>query len=60
MGWVFILNAFSFPLILKINDKSEVFTKIFKEGKKIFFIGGTFSYIVYGIVVWGSLKHQSH
>ena len=53
MGWVFILNAFSFPLILKINDKSEVITKIFKEGKKIFFIGGTFSYIVYGIVVWG-------
>ena len=53
MGWVFILNAFSFPLILKINDKSEVITKIFKEGKKIFFIGGTLSYIVYGIVVWG-------
>ena len=53
MGWVFILNAFSFPLILKINDKSKVITKIFKEGKKIFFIGGTLSYIVYGIVVWG-------
>ena len=53
MGWVFILNAFSFPLILKINDKSEVITKIFKEGKKIFFIGGTLSYIVYGIVIWG-------
>ena len=53
MGWVFVLNAFSFPLILKINDKSEVITKIFKEGKKIFFIGGTLSYIVYGIVIWG-------
>jgi drug/metabolite transporter (DMT)-like permease len=53
MGWVFILNALSFPLILKINDKSKIITKIFKEGKKIFFIGGTLSYIVYGIVVWG-------
>jgi len=53
MGWVFILNALSFPLILKINDKSEVITKTFKEGKKIFFIGGTLSYIVYGIVIWG-------
>jgi len=59
MGWVFILNALSFPLILKINDKSKIITKIFKEGKKIFFIGGTLSYIVYGIVVWGSLKLQS-
>jgi drug/metabolite transporter (DMT)-like permease len=53
MGWVFILNALLFPIILKINDKSKIITKIFKEGKKIFFIGGTLSYIVYGIVVWG-------
>jgi len=42
-----------FPIILKINNKSEVITKTFKEGKKILFIGGTLSYIVYGIVVWG-------
>jgi len=53
MGWSFILNATIFPIILKINNKSEVITKTFKEGKKIFFIGGTLSYIVYGIVVWG-------
>ena len=52
MGWSFILNATIFPIILKINNKSEVITKTFKEGKKIFFIGGTISYIVYGIVVW--------
>ena len=56
MGWSFILNATIFPIILKINNKSEVITKIFKEGKKIFFIGGTLSYIVYGIVVWGFTK----
>ena len=52
MSWSFILNATIFPIILKINNKSEVITKVFKEGKKIFFIGGTISYIVYGIVVW--------
>jgi drug/metabolite transporter (DMT)-like permease len=53
MGWSFILNATIFPIILKINNKSEIITKIFREGKKIFFIGGTLSYIVYGIVIWG-------
>jgi len=53
MGWSFILNATIFPIILKINNKSEIITKTFKEGKKIFFIGGTLSYIVYGIVIWG-------
>ena len=53
MGWSFILNATIFPVILKINNKSEIITKTFKEGKKIFFIGGTLSYIVYGIVIWG-------
>ena len=53
MGWSFILNAIIFPIILKINNKSEIITKTFKEGKKIFFIGGTLSYIVYGIVIWG-------
>ena len=53
MGWSFILNATIFPIILKINNKSEIITKTFREGKKIFFIGGTLSYIVYGIVIWG-------
>ena len=53
MSWSFILNATIFPIILKINNKSEIITKTFKEGKKIFFIGGTLSYIVYGIVIWG-------
>ena len=53
MGWSFILNATIFSIILKINNKSDVITKTFKEGKKIFFIGGTVSYIVYGIIVWG-------
>ena len=37
MSWSFILNATIFPIILKINNKSEIITKTFKEGKKIFF-----------------------
>ncbi len=53
MGWSFILNAIIFSIILKIKKKSEVISKTFKKGKKIFFIGGTLSYIVYGIIVWG-------
>ena len=38
MGWSFILNATIFPIILKINNKSEIITKTFKEGKKIFLL----------------------
>jgi len=31
---------------------SNVFNKVIKEAKIIFWAGGTISYIVYGIVVW--------
>ena len=31
---------------------SNVFSRVMKEAKLIFWIGGTISYIVYGIVVW--------
>ena len=52
MGWSFVLNAAIFPILLKFKNKTEIITKISKDGRKIFFIGGTFSYIVYAIVVW--------
>ena len=52
MGWSFILNATIFPILLIFKNKPGIISKISKEGKKIFFIGGTFSYIVYAIVVW--------
>ena len=52
MGWSFILNAMIFIFVLKSMNYSNVFGRIMKEAKLIFWIGGTISYIVYGIVVW--------
>ena len=52
LGWSFILNAMIFPFILKSMNYSNVFSRVMKEAKLIFWIGGTISYIVYGIVVW--------
>ena len=51
-AWLMILNAFMFLILLKLMKKNGIIMKIFREGKKIFFIGGTFSYTVYGTIVW--------
>tara|TARA_A100001011_G_scaffold45919_1_gene43151 strand:- start:807 stop:1667 length:861 start_codon:yes stop_codon:yes gene_type:complete len=53
MGWSFIVNALLFPILLKIMDKPDVVRRVFGEAKLLFWFGGTISYIVYGIVVWG-------
>ena len=52
LGWSIILNAMIFPFILKSMNYSNVFSRVMKEAKLIFWVGGTISYIVYGIVVW--------
>ena len=52
LGWSFILNAMIFPFVLKYMGYSNVFNRVMKEAKTIFWVGGTLSYIVYGIVVW--------
>ena len=52
-AWLMILNAIFFSILLKIMNMPRVPLKVLNEGKKIFFIGGTLSYIVYGIVIWG-------
>ena len=52
MGWSFIINAAIFPVLLNFKHKPRIITKIFKEEKKIFFVGGTLSYVAYAIVVW--------
>ena len=52
LGWSIILNALIFPFILKSMNYSNVFSRVMKETKLIFWVGGTISYIVYGIVVW--------
>ncbi len=51
-AWLMILNAVIFSILLSIMNKPEVVKKVWKEGKKIFFIGGTLSYTVYGTIVW--------
>jgi len=52
-AWLMTFNAtVTFPILLVIMKKTEVFKKIFIKGKKIFFIGGPLSYIAYGTVVW--------
>ena len=51
-AWLMILNAVIFPILLVIMNKQEVVKKVFSEEKKTFFIGGTLSYTVYGIIIW--------
>ena len=41
-----------FPFTLKLMNYSNVFSRVLKEAKLIFWLGGSLSYIVYGIVVW--------
>ena len=56
MSWSFVLNSLIFPILLKIKKKENVLKKVLKEGKKIFWIGGSLSYFIYIIVVWGFTK----
>ena len=56
LGWSFILNAMIFPFTLKFMNYSNVFSRVFKEAKVVFWVGGTLSYIVYAIVVWAFTK----
>ena len=53
MGWSFLVNALIFPILLKVMDKPDVVKRVFSEAKLLFWFGGTISYIVYAIVVWG-------
>jgi len=56
LGWSFILNAMIFFFILKFMNYSNIFGRVMKEAKLIFWVGGSLSYIVYGIVVWSFTK----
>jgi len=56
LGWSFILNAMIFPFTLKLMNYSNVFNRVIKEAKLVFWVGGTLSYIVYAIVVWAFTK----
>jgi len=56
MSWSFILGALMFSALLKIKKYKNIFKEVISDGKKIFFIGGTLSYLIYIIVVWGFTK----
>ncbi len=56
MSWSFIIGSLMWSIILKIKNYESVFKKVINKGKKIFFIGGTLSYLIYIIVVWGFTK----
>ncbi len=56
MSWSFILIAFLFPIVLKIKKQENIFKNVMIKGKQIFWVGGTLSYIIYTIVVWGFTK----
>jgi len=56
MSWSFLLGAFLFPVILKINKQKNIFQNVYNNGKYIFWIGGTLSYLIYIIVILAFTK----
>ena len=55
-SWLMILNAIIFLILLRMMDKPEVVKKVFNKGKKVLFVGGTLSYIVYATIIWAFTK----
>jgi len=55
-SWLMILNAIIFLILLRIMNKPGVVKKVFNKGKKILFVGGTLSYIVYATIIWAFTK----
>jgi len=56
ISWSFILNALVFPIVLRFKNQKNVFKRVMNKGKQIFWIGGSMSYVIYVIVVWGFTK----
>ena len=56
MSWSFILSAILFPIVLRIKNHKNIFQNVLNNGKQIFWIGGSLSYIIYIIVVWAFTK----
>ena len=56
MSFSFLLSALVFPLILKLNKYDNAISKVFTDAKLIFWIGGSLSFVIYIIVVWGFTK----
>jgi len=56
MSWTFILSSLLFPVVLRIKKQKNIIQNVVKKGKKIFWVGGSLSYIIYVIVVWAFTK----
>ena len=56
MSWVFIFSALFFPIILHFRKQKNILKKTLTEGKFVFWIGGSFSYLAYVITVWAFTK----
>src|SRR5210317_619278 len=56
IGLSFILSALIFVILIKIIDNQNIISKVASEGKILFVIGGTLSFLIYIIVVWGFTK----
>ncbi|MDA7637133.1 EamA family transporter [Candidatus Pelagibacter sp.] len=53
ISFSFLFSALLFPVILKLNKHENIISKVFKDAKIIFWVGGSLSFIIYVIVVWG-------
>jgi len=56
MSWVFIFSALFFPVVLHFRKQKNILKKTLTEGKFVFWIGGSFSYVAYVITVWAFTK----
>ena len=56
ISFSFLFSALLFPVILKLNKHKNIFSRVFKDAKIIFWVGGSLSFIIYVIVVWGFTK----
>jgi uncharacterized membrane protein len=56
MSWVFIFSALFFPIVLHFRKQKNILRKTLTEGKFVFWIGGSFSYLAYVITVWAFTK----
>ena len=56
ISFSFLFSSLIFPIILKLNNYDNIISKVFKDAKLIFWVGGSLSFIIYIIVVWGFTK----
>ena len=56
ISFSFLFSALLFPVILKLNKHENIFSRVFKDAKILFWVGGSLSFIIYVIVVWGFTK----